>query len=378
MPTYYGFRFQQRAQGPVFCLFHAPAPEILTWSDIDRLGPGNTSGIQRGQNKYKIGAIKSFFSADEINTIPTAVIVAVEGAQVQAVALDEQAGAAGLVRLQIENLADGSKPGLVIDGQHRLLGIQELGAALPIPVVAILDASDAEKAFQFVVINNKASKVPPDHIKALRLNVDEGAVSKRLQKVRLGFSSTLPSVKVADTADESPFKGIIDWELNAKDARRVPPTAIESAVAHIMQQQKVFEDKEFAEQFFFSMWNAIKEKYPIAWAEKDSKLIGKVGVICLTSYLSDSLVSFNRISPAPVDFGDSNAVKEQVRLLLNSIPEEFWTTPWSMKSLDTAAGRQLVVQALAAVTDNVQAKEKWYADVTLVDASQKAAEDGAE
>ena len=354
----------------MFCLFHAPAIEILEWADIDRLEPGNTSGIQRGRNKYKIAAIKSFFSADDINTIPTAVVVAVEGATLEQVTLNEQATAAGLVRVQIENLPGPTKPGLVIDGQHRLLGIQAMGVDLHIPVVAILNADDAEKAFQFVVINNKASKVPADHIKALRLNVDEGTVSMRLQKVRLGFGSTLPSVKVADTADESPFKGIIDWELNEKDVRKVQPTAIEAAVSHIMQQQKLFEDKDFAEQFFFSMWNAIKETYPDAWAG-ESKLISKVGIICLTSYLTDNLVSFNRVSPIPIDFGDSKVVKEQVCLQLNSIPEQFWTFPWTMKSLDTTAGRQLVVQALAAVTDNMRANEKWSSGVGLIDASEK-------
>jgi DGQHR domain-containing protein len=374
MATYYGFKFKQRQHGPTFCLFHAPAGEILGWADIDRLEPGNTTGIQRRQNDYKIAAIKSFFGVDQTNTIPTAVVVAIQGAALTPVLLDPVMPFGELVRVNIPDPAPGAeKPGLVIDGQHRLLGIQASGGDLHIPVVAILDADDAEKAFQFVVINNKVSKVPADHIKALRLTYDAGAVSGRLEKVRLSIGSTLSAVKVADTADESPFKGMIDWQLNEKGARKVQPTAVEAAVAHIMQQQKLFEDKELAEQFFFSMWTVIRDEYKKAWDAPldESKLCSKVGIICLTTYLTDNLVSFNRVTPTPIDLGDSAAVKAQVSAQLKYLPQEFWTTPWTLKSLDTTAGRQLVTQALAAVYDNVRALLPWNTDVKLIDIAQK-------
>jgi DGQHR domain-containing protein len=376
MPTYLASKFQQRPTGPTLCLFHASANDILGWADIDRMGPTNTTGIQRGKNSYKINAIKSFFTVDAINTIPTAVVIAIQGATTAAVGLIGGAeGANQLVRLDIPAAADGvPKPGLVIDGQHRLLGIQAFDGDLHIPIVALLDANDDEKAFQFVVINNKVSKVDPTHIKALRLTYDEGVVSTRLNKVRLQIGMALSSVKIADIATESPFKGMVDWELNEQGARKVQPTAIEAAITHIMQHGgKTLEDKELAEQFFFSMWSVIRDTYPKAWSapQKDSALCRKVGVVCLTTFLTDSLASFNRVSPTPIDLGDAAAVEAQVTSVLKYVPEDFWMTPWNAKSLDTGAGRKLVIDALESVTDNMRAGLAWESGVSIVDIAQK-------
>jgi hypothetical protein len=167
---------------------------------------------------------------------------------------------------------------------------------------------------------------------------------------------------------------MIDWELNEQNARKVQPTAIEAAITHIMQHGgKTLEDKELAEQFFFSMWSVVKDTYPKAWNAplKDSALCRKVGIVCLTTFLTDSHASFNRVSPTPIDIGDATAVKAQVTSVLNYVPEDFWMTPWSGKSLDTAAGRKLVIDALESVADNTRAGLAWESGLSLVDIAQK-------
>jgi DGQHR domain-containing protein len=372
MATYHALRFSQRTNGPVFCLFHASASEILEWADIDRLAPTNQTGIQRPSKSYKVAAIKSFFNVDPANTIPTAVVIAIQGATLGGPpAADTPGAGSDAVTITIPTTG-AQKAGLVIDGQHRLLGIQAFDGNLHIPVVGILDADDAEKAFQFVVINNKASKVAPDHIKALRLTYDAGEVSKRLEKVRLQIGSALSSVKVADTAENSPFKGMVDWELNEKGARKIQPTAIEAAVTHIMQHGgKGLEEKDLAEEFFFLMWTTVKETYKDAWAADldKSALCRKVGIICLTAFLTDNLVSYNRVVPTPIDLTDADIVKPIVSSVLKFVPEQFWTTPWSSKSYDTAAGRTLIIRALAEVADNMRAGLDWKAEVQLIDAA---------
>lgn len=63
---------------------------------------------------------------------------------------------------------------LIVDGQHRLHGISEfLYEDLPVLVVCMVDASVQEQAFQFIVINNKAVRVPTDNVKAIIAHLDD-------------------------------------------------------------------------------------------------------------------------------------------------------------------------------------------------------------
>jgi hypothetical protein len=52
-------------------------------------------------------------------------------------------------------------------------------------VVALIDADDDEAAFQFLVINNKATRVAQDHIKLLSLHYTEDVLADRLRSARM-------------------------------------------------------------------------------------------------------------------------------------------------------------------------------------------------
>lgn len=60
---------------------------------------------------------------------------------------------------------------LIIDGQDRLFAADPFDPDFPLKVVAILDSSDLEIAFQFLEINNKARKVQVDHVRLNPLTV---------------------------------------------------------------------------------------------------------------------------------------------------------------------------------------------------------------
>ena len=152
-------------QIPSFCMFAAKVGEILQWADIKRLvdEPG---AAQCAVNKAKVLAVRRFLELDDRNTIPTAIIVNLnlpKGvlepiAQAKAVAAEVQ-----MLSIKVEK---GHKPGFIVDGQHRVLGIKEFDEDIVVNVVALLDADDMEVAFQCMVINNKAAKVSTDHIRA--------------------------------------------------------------------------------------------------------------------------------------------------------------------------------------------------------------------
>ena len=125
------------------------------------------------------------------------------------------------------------KIGVVIDGQHRLLGMKDLDPSLHVNVVALLTGDLNEAAFQFLVINNKASKVPTDHIKALLAEHQDMRLQGRLLSARLSIDNRYEFVATADNDLESPFRNEIDWPTNRTGMHLVKPAAIETAVRDI-------------------------------------------------------------------------------------------------------------------------------------------------
>ena len=192
---YLAFSYNQRtptAEAPGFCMFRAKAGEVLTWANIHRLSKDQPGAIQRSPNKTRILGVKRFLEQDERNTIPTAVIVALNGVKLRHIKLSNASFKDdSLAILRVEVKASSSPedlPGLVIDGQHRLKGIVEFDPQLYVNVIAILDADDNEKAFQFLVINNKAAKVSADHIRAMmNFDYENGELKERLKTARFNL-----------------------------------------------------------------------------------------------------------------------------------------------------------------------------------------------
>ena len=194
-----------------------------------------------------------------------------------------------------EGAEDNAKPGIVLDGQHRLLGMKQFSPMCMVNVVALLNIDDMEKAFQFLVINNKVVKVSGDLIRTLGLDYQEAELSQRLNNARVSLHDNLRFVGYADSEDESPFKGIVALvgEEATQAQRYVPPSAIESSIG-IIQGKKVRElDEDDALcEFFYSVWRPIKTAWPDLW-HRDSKLLNKAGIIAMTSYcLSGNTLPF--------------------------------------------------------------------------------------
>jgi len=168
MPTCCPATIKRRA---ILCIFHAPVAEILAWSDIRRL-EDEPGAPQRRMSPAKVKAIRRFLEQDKRNTIPTSVILTLD---LPEGSVERIEGYESFAILTVEVLEGQQKPGLIIDGQHRLLGMNDFSPTTNVNVVAILGANDVEKAFQFLVINNKASKVSLDHIRALALHYEDEA-----------------------------------------------------------------------------------------------------------------------------------------------------------------------------------------------------------
>jgi DGQHR domain-containing protein len=366
---YHCLVFKQRpadGEAPTFCMFHAPAAEIETWSTVPRLTPEDTTGIQRKRNDFKVRSIKKFLDQDQRNTIPTAIVVTL-GAGAYQLQMTNQDSGLGVITLTEE----GKGSIFVVDGQHRLYGIKLFSNDAAIPVVAILDASNEERAFQFIVINNKVSKVATDHIRALSINfgdqTESPTLEQRLKSARLSLHRNVQLVGQADELTESPFQAMVSLPGKPNgDSRPIVPAAIESAVAYVQSKKfKQLPDDEAAFDFFLAIWAAVKQHWPDTFTAQ-SKLMNKVGLVTMTKYITDEMVALSTYGGQTIDLGNAEDVAKAVQRILALQTPEFWLRDWTITVSDTKTVRDQIEAALRVVQQNIRGEEPWMQEVSLV------------
>jgi DGQHR domain-containing protein len=335
------------------------------------LEPNNLSGAQRPLRKLKVKSVAKFLNADTRNTIPTAIVIALDEKAVGFAAHDDGDGKGEHGRLTITVKNQKKKPGLIIDGQHRAIGAEKHGGNIHLNVVAFLGGDDAERAFQFVVINNSATKVSKDHIRALNLVYEQDVLNDRLVS-SAGLSLGMQDAKYEDfqyVDSNAPFKGLLEWPTNANGF--IATNAIESALGETRDRAALLGIEDLERDFFIAIWVTIKKTFADAWHEdgKDgrrSHLLKKVAIWALTVYLLASLEAAQRMSEASLDFGDDEELERYVGRALKRIPIDFWITEWRATELDTKSGRQLVLEALGTIDSNVRFDRPWYEKVSLI------------
>lgn len=369
MPTYsYQCLVTYQRTGPDvprFCTFFAPAREVLGWSVVEPIrdqGPG----FQRLVNPARVRGVKRFFDEDRRNTIPTAIILALRVPDDALEPTGDQINKLLTIAIP-ESATEAQKPALIIDGQHRLLGTDAFSQTALVPIIALLNSPDLETAFQFLVINNKSARVPRDHIRKLALNYNAEGLEQRLRTARLSLKKNYALVGQVDEEEGSPFRHMIRWPTPAAEGRPVVPAAVEGALQYIEDQQlpPIKEDNDALLEFFYSLWTPVKEEWAQLWGNPNANLLSKVGVICLTQYLTDSLA--RKYEWREVDLVDPEQVKQQARMLLqNSLIPDFWSQPWKEGGLDTNAGRQLIVEDLTRIALNRRADLQWFENLVTV------------
>jgi DGQHR domain-containing protein len=357
-------------KAPTFLLFHASAADILSWAEVDRLTDINTTGAQRPLRQLKVKKVAKFLAAEVKNTIPTGVVIAIDtdSAQFQA----SKTTGCGQLTLTVQQ---GEKPGLIIDGQHRVYGALDFAADTHLNVIGLLGGDDSERAFQFVVINNSAAKVSKDHIKALNLQYDPAKLNKRLI-ASAGVSMGVSDEKYDDLVlldSSSPFKGLIEWPTNKNGF--IAANALEGALAETKDRAHLLGIEGLETDIFLQIWVMIHSLTKGLWASPkgssknpgSSRLLMKVSIYALTVFILDSMVAKQRSEDEPVDFTDVNTLDALVKRIVARIPVQFWTTEWTSKELDTASGRKTVLDALGVIDSNIRYGRIWYDGVGIID-----------
>jgi DGQHR domain-containing protein len=360
--TYQAFVFEQRVDGggPQLALFVAPAGEVSAWAAVERLSEKNRLGPQREPNKSRINSIRRFFADDKDNTIPTAIVIALRGIKI------EDGG--GSSKLKLKATKEEPLPGLIIDGQHRLRGLEAVDPQTMVPIVGIIEPTDLEMAFQFLVINNKSAKVPRDHLRALALNYSAEQLETRLRTARLALDANLGSVGVLDEDPDSPFRGIVSWPNNPPGNRIVVPAAIEAMASEAKSLGfGELEDLDSLNAFLIAMWSVIKEEWAHLFVA-ESKLLSKVGLTCTTKFICSTMKTWAR-NPRMrdlVDPGDPEKVRTVTKEVLATLDPSFFEADWASTSYDTRAGRDMVMADLETLSFNVANGEPWHEGLKVV------------
>ena len=356
------FKFRQRGDAaPEVVVFCASVGMICKFAVVEELTP-TTRGPQREQKEARVVAIKKFLDADPKNTIPTAIILAFAPGKATF-----KATAGGTLSVDWGNGAAAT----IVDGQHRLFGIASYDSSMQVAVVGLLDADQVERAFQFLVINNKSSKVPATHTKALLAKMKATPLAKRLKGARLSFDAEgIKDVDLVNSDPESPFYNSVDWTTTPKAQRLVQATGIELCLSYLSGLQLAeFEDRDIRRSVFLTIWKTVRSTWPKLW-KKDSRLVSKVGMFCLTRFVVDRISQWADNDELDIEVTDLAEIEAQTKRILGYMDQRFWTAPWADKAsggFDTNQGRERVLNALTQLYRNGRKDLDWYTDIDIVD-----------
>ena len=387
MRSYQGFLVRQRADADIqFIVLVADASDVVQWSQADdiRIDRGN---VQRQLIESRWRQVKKFFSASRSNVIPTNVTIAFDQ-ELQRVESKEQLSEhtvayymsapneSGLVEVAFPDIVRDHS--FIIDGQHRLKGMAEVGEPIKVSVCLFPSLSQLERAFQFVTINNKSHKVPTNNLKALITNFDgiEESLRKRLAQASITTPKFATHVDVMNEDPESPFHKMVDW-VNNRQADRVPviaPAAIENSLKAITDGfPETKSDPADAITVMSAIWTKIFDHYGINSGNIQTfqNLIKKPVIQRITEMVVEHLR--RELDPAfstgDIMSGNASQAADAADKLIALIPAAFWQDNWSLKSLDTSAGRDIISQSIrllkSQLARNADDEFEWRRDNPL-------------
>lgn len=378
----FGFLLQQRksASAPTCFIFYYPVKELINWAGIKRAEEFK-DGTQRLLRRARQKAITRFIGSDDNNIIPNNILLAFRKGLTKFTKLEDQPDikqalssisgnkvSIGFLEFDYDSDSpDHEKPAFIVDGQHRIYGLADyVDENLPILVVALLDASIEEQAFQFIVINNKSVRVRTDNVKSIMADVDEKKLIDRLMNAGVRYGDTPLLLREINDREDSPFYGLLNWPQNRIGSKLVPVNAIEQSLNYLEKTFSFIEDDDDSMlALFFALWNGVRETYPDLWGN-DNKLMKKVCINAINEYLVE-LVKMSWSFLQTVNIYDPESVKDQSKLFINHIPKEFWTEGWSIDRIqDNANVRSLIKEDIKKISENYRIGNEWHNDLVLV------------
>jgi hypothetical protein len=270
-----------------------------------------------------------------------------------------------------------SKPGLIIDGQHRVFGAKNVSEFdVRLPVVILPGLAFAEQVFQFYVLNSKARPLKPTELRRI---ISTSLTNAEIDQLYARFLAAGIEAEEArwthevNTDPASPFRMRIDFGYEEPGA--VIPENVADQVVRAFMKMPLGKYRQLIDplgdrwtdaanrlELFFWFWAAIKEVYATAWARAEAaadegrkpQLFMKVALLTLQTFLLNRFVTAlpyrNPADPPPLSSQDE--VRNMVKSTLTNLPEDFFEKEWKLKQIDTTEGRKQLEQFMEAVWNN--------------------------
>ncbi|WP_435317956.1 hypothetical protein [Haloarchaeobius sp. TZWSO28] len=284
-----------------------------------------------------------------------------------------------------------SRPGRIIDGQHRLFGGKEAaGMDVTFPAVIIPGLEKPEEVFQFYVLNSTASPLSRDQLHAVistsLTNKETELLFHRFKQAGVHAREAKLSYRVHRHPD-SPFQSLVDFGLpNSQGVIKesIVFNLVRSFVKMDSSYQRLYKevdewdddndpDFDYRLKTFLVFWNAITAVYEDAWMaaidptadRKDRQILQKIALTTLQTFVLDRLKLLNTTFMSgrkeEALMADHDALDEAVRAAIADLPEEFFTRRWTETSLNTHAGREFFREQMdKAANDRVIGQMKLF------------------
>jgi hypothetical protein len=180
-------------------------------------------------------------------------------------------------------VTDEVKPGILIDGQHRVMGTKALGD-IPFLVTALPLSGWSELAFQFIVTNRTAKRVPESLLISIIGNslskTQRSSIEGRLRDagIRVGL---IDAVMRVHEDEQSPFYELLSFGLKGErgflDAAAMQRKVIQPWYERKVEVQYLFDhlcegkrkndrteywkSEELWFEYFVAFWSAVRARY---------------------------------------------------------------------------------------------------------------------
>jgi hypothetical protein len=187
------------------------------------------------------------------------------------------------VRDIYREVTDELKPGILIDGQHRIMGTKNI-ANVPFLVTALPTAQWPELAFQFLVTNRTARRVPESLLIAIvgqSLSKEQrAAIEERLREANIRVGLIEAVMKVHED-EQSPFYGLLAFGIK-NEPGFIDAAAMQGKVIQLWYERKspvrelfdhlcegksasdrteYWKSEEVWFDMFITFWSAVRERY---------------------------------------------------------------------------------------------------------------------
>ena len=272
-----------------------------------------------------------------------------------------------------------SRPGLILDGQHRVFGAKNVASFdVCLPVILLPGLTYSEQVFHFYVLNNKAKPLTKTELRGI---VSTSLGKREIEKLYERFKQTGVATEQTqftyriNTDPDSPFLALVDMGLGGPGV--VPENVAYQVVSKFVNLPAKYRllykdisdwgkgsgmqtDYAFRFELFYALWKGVSKKYPAAWEKAVQgtglrQILQKVALLNLQEHILTTFVSEmpRRIAKGEKSpFADPRQLEEDVAFVLEYLPEEFFLKEWRMKGLDTTRGHQTFRETINKAIQN--------------------------